>query len=109
METIPLPRDRIRDKLPVNIEVGNIDAWPGQRFRLRLDWNTSMKRWVVRITHVETDTTFARSPVSLMRSYEFDPYISFIFFDPSNEADKVSAENLGRTVKLGAFPLGDNV
>lgn len=68
-----------------------------------------MKRWVVRITHLATDTTFARSPVSLMRSYEFDPYISFIFFDPSNEADHVSAENLGLTVKMGVFPLGDNI
>lgn len=85
-----------------------IEAWPGQKFRIQLDWNSVMGRWIVRITHLATDTTFARSPASLMRSYSFEPYISFIFFDPANEADKVSPDNLGRTVKLGVFPLGEN-
>lgn len=109
MEVVPLPREKIENREPVSMVVRGLDVWDGQSFRVQLDWNGSMGRWVVRITHLATGTTFARSPASLMQSYSYEPYISFVFFDPANEETKVSPDNLGRTVKLGVFPLGENV
>lgn len=109
METVPLPREKIKNRQPVNIELRGTDAWPGQKFRIQLDWNSHMQRWIVRITHLATGDTFARGPASLMKSYSFEPYITFLFFDPANDAKKVSPNNLGRTVKLGVFPIGENV
>ena len=103
-EVIPLPRNEIRRKQPVHIEVTNLDAWPNNRFRIRFDWNNTMGRWVIRIKHVDTDTWIVNGVANLMFEYSLDPYVAFILFDPSNTAKSVTEQNLGRNVRLGVFP-----
>lgn len=106
-EVIPLPRERIKNKLPVHLEVANLDAWENNRFRIRLDWNNEMSKWILKIRHLGTDTWVAHGPANLMVEYNLDPYITFILYDPSAEASDVTPENLGDSVKLGVFPKSE--
>lgn len=106
-ETVPIPRSKARNKQPMKLEVEGLDAWPNHRFEIRLDWNDHMKRWLVRLTHLNDDTEFARGPVGIMQSYNYQNYVSFIFFDPSGDASSVRSDNLGDNVVLGVFPRED--
>lgn len=89
------------------METTNLDAWPQQRFRIRFDWNSQMKRWKVHIRHLETDTIVADDPALLLREYRFEPHVEFVFYDPSNTAKKITPANLGRKVRLGVLPIED--
>lgn len=107
MEVVPLPRDRISERLPVHIEIGGLEAWPNNRFRMELDWNNAYGKWIMVMRHLGTNDVVVHAPVCLMREYAYQNYVAFIFHDPANEAEEVTPENLGRTVKLGVFPLED--
>ncbi|NEU58589.1 phage baseplate plug protein [Halorussus sp. MSC15.2] len=104
VETIPIPTEKAKRKEPIRLETTELDAWPGHRFEIRFDWNGQLDRWVLRLTHVETGREFVRAPACLMREYALDPYVTFVLFDPANQAERVTPENLGDGVELGVFP-----
>jgi hypothetical protein len=104
VETIPIPTAAAERKAPIRLETTELDAWPGHRFEIRLDWNGHLDRWILRIAHRETGREFVRAPACLMREYALEPYVTFVLFDPANEAERVTPENLGSEVVLGVFP-----
>lgn len=103
IETVPIPDEKAKKKEPMKLEVSGIEAWPGQRFIVTLDWNPSMEKWIVTITHLNTGKEFFNGTASLIREMSLDPYIHFMFLDPSRKATKVTPSNLGDNVILGIF------
>ena len=103
IEVIPLPRERIREKRPVNLDVRDLDSWPGQDFQILFDWNGVYQKWIVEMRNKNTDTTFARSPADLLVPYTYADRLTFVFYDRSRNAREVNAQNLARNVKLGVF------
>lgn len=107
VETIPIPTEKAQRKEPIRLEMTDLDAWPGHRFELKFDWNSRLQRWILRITHRDTGREFVRAPACLMREYALDPYVTFVLFDPANEAERVTPDNLGNGVVLGVFPRSE--
>lgn len=103
IEKVPIPDEKAKQKKPMKLEVSGIEAWPGQRFTVTLDWNSRMERWVVTITHLNTGKEFFNGVASLIREMSLKPYIHFMFLDPSRQADEVTPSNLGDNVILGIF------
>lgn len=104
VETIPIPTEQAKRKEPIRLETTELDAWPGHRFEIRFDWNSELQRWILRVSHENTDREFVRAPACLMREYTLDPYVTFVLFDPANKAERVTPQNLGSEVVLGVFP-----
>lgn len=103
IEVIPIPTDRAKERKPMKLEVSGIEAWPDHRFTVTFDWNTVMEKWVVTITHDNTGDRFFKGTACLLREMDLDPYIDFMFLDPSGQATEVSPNNIGDNVLLGVF------
>lgn len=101
-EIIPLPADRASEKLPIHIETIP-DSFP-ERFAIRLDWNMVMEKWVVEIEHLEIERRVVKNMASPYLPLWYDPYILFVFLDPSGQQMEVTPTNLGDDMKLFAFP-----
>lgn len=120
-ETIEIPNDRARERLPIHIEVSDLSAWPGRTLRMRFDWNNAGRtsgrwNWEVRLVNPnngevsdesmteEEGILIPRRPVMYAWPYVFRDYILFMFLDFSRTATRATSRNLGDKVKLVAFP-----
>jgi len=104
MEEIPLPTSRIRDGRPINIE-SNIDAFGGQRFGIRLDWNSVAQQWAVEFEHIPRDFTItSSSALQAYRFYDYEDFLSFLVADPSGEETEVNRRTLGDPMRLWVLP-----
>lgn len=103
MEEIPLPVDRIRNRRAIHIE-SRLDAFGGQRFAFRFDYNSVAERWTVEIEHLQRDFGVTRSIVEPYRLYTYRPFVSFLFADPTGKEDTATPETLGDPIRLWALP-----
>lgn len=103
-EIVPLPEEKVEARSPINIQV-EPDVTPGNRFTIRLDWNSRMEQFILRIIHESSGTKVAHGPAKLLWEYDFKNLVSFILYDPTLKARKVTPNNLGRNVRIGIFPL----
>ena len=103
MEEIPIPTRRARDKQPVHREV-QPQAFDGQRFAVRLDWNSVAEQWVIEIEHLPREFTVTRSVANAYRPYSYMPFLVFMFADPSAEAERVTPDTIGDPMKLWVLP-----
>jgi len=104
IETIPLPRAQLKERRPVHLEV-EPDAMPGNRFRLRFDWNNRMEEYVFRLKHLPTATWVTQGPPKLAQEYALGDEIAFMFYDPSGDADTITPATIGGPVRLGVFNI----
>lgn len=103
MEEIPIPTRRARDKRPVHLEV-QPQAFGGQRFAIRLDWNSVAEQWVIEIEHLPREFIVTRSVANAYRPYSYMPFLVFMFADPSAEAEQVTPDTIGDPMKLWVLP-----
>lgn len=103
MEEIPIPRRRARNKQPIHIEV-QPRAFDGQRFAVRMDYNSVAEQWTIEIEHLPREFIVTRSIANAYRVFSYMPFLTFIFADPSGEADRVTPDNLGNPMKLWVLP-----
>lgn len=103
-DTIPLPTDRARDKLPFMRIVRDHPAWPNQELRLYFEWNEPANYWVWRVEVPGHGDIITRQPVQYASNYQFRGYLTFIFLDLSRNVEQVTPHNLGEAVDLVAIP-----
>jgi len=103
MEEIPLPVDRIRAERPIHIEA-RLDAFGGQRFAFRFDYNSVGGRWIVEIEHLQREFIVTRSAVEPYRLYTYRPFVSFLFADPTGTEVSATPTTLGDPIRLWALP-----
>ena len=103
MEENPIPTRRARKKQPIHREIP-LRAFDGQRFAIRLDWNSVAGQWTVEIEHLAREFIVTRSVANAYRPYSYMPFVVFMFADPSAEAERVTPDNIGDTMKLWALP-----
>lgn len=102
-EIIPIPTDRATNKEAMNLTfIPN--AFPGQRFRARLDWNGVAGEWVVEFEHVSREFRIAKGIATPYRPYSYLPFVVFFFADPSGQEQTITPENLGDEMQLYAVP-----
>ncbi|QLG30183.1 hypothetical protein HUG10_21585 (plasmid) [Halorarum halophilum] len=103
IEIVPIDEEHASTKQPIHLEVSGLDAWPTHRFRVTLDWNPVMERWIIEITHLNTDAVVHTGAATLYQPMSVDGYVDFMFLDPSNQAEKITPQNIGNNVVLGVF------
>lgn len=106
-ETIPIPRERARRGLPIDLEVSDLAAWPAVTLRVRFDYNSQMDRWVWGVTHPGFGERIPRSVAQLEWRYSIWPYMLCVFKTPDGEADAITPATLGDPVKLCVYPGPD--
>lgn len=103
MERIPLPEDRARAKRPIHVEFSP-RSFPGQRFAVRLNWNSIASQWTIEIEHLRRDFTVTKSMATPYRPYSYLPYLVFVLADTAGEVTEVTPANLGNEVQLWVLP-----
>lgn len=105
MEKIPLPRERALEKRPIHREF-SLDAFPRQRFAVRLDYNSQLDggTWTIEIEHLRRDKIVTRSTATPYLPYPYMPWVVFVFADPSTQQMAVTPSNLGDDMNLWALP-----
>ena len=106
MERIILPEDDIRERRPVHIEF-RPDSFPGQTFRVRMDYNEVGEFWTVEIEHVEVDRIVTSSVAVPYRVYGYLPWLGFIFADKTGETHELTPQTLGYDIDLWVLPGPD--
>jgi len=102
-EIIPIPNDRASEKKPINLEF-EPQAFPGQRFAIRLDWNATLGKYVLEFEHLRREYVITHSVATLELLYAYMPFLIAFFADPSREVDEITPENLGDEVRLYIYP-----
>ena len=103
-DTIPLPTERIREKLPVARTVRNHPAWPNQELRLLFEWNEPASYWVWRVEVPNHGDIITRQPVQYASQYQFRGFLTFMFIDLSRNVRRITHRTLGESVDLVAIP-----
>lgn len=99
MERIPLPEEKARDRRPIHVEF-QPRAMPGQRFAVRLDWNSYLGKWIIEIEHTNVGRRITKSTATAYRPYGYLPNLVFYFADASGEQTEITPMNLGDEIQL---------
>lgn len=107
-ETIPIPRLRARYGKPFRVVTDKVRAWPRQRLIWTFEYNDYSSRWVMQCRHEDHGVLFdGRAWASLGRTYSEWPYFMAHFITTGgghHPPERVTAQNLGDTVKLAVAP-----
>lgn len=106
-EILPIPSEKALAKEPIHLSADNLEAWPGQSFRITLAWNAALKRFIFEFRSTELGTLIEKTPAQLARGHTYRDALYVTFFDTSETQTKVTPANLGDQVKLVAAPLPD--
>lgn len=110
VETIPLPRGRVKAGEAFAITTETLAAWPDQRLDWVFDYNTYRQRWTFTVVHPAHGTLFrgGRATATLGRDYDAYPYLLARFITPTAETvhtpDAITARTLGDPVQLAVVP-----
>lgn len=107
-EVLPIPSDRAAEKRPITLLFNDLQAWPQQQIRIAMDWNSALRRWVIRAEHDTMGKLFPPSPAQIARIYGFRDMLYLIFRDRTGRQTRVSPQNLGDAVQLVAVPGMEN-
>jgi hypothetical protein len=107
-DTIDLPTDRIKDKLPVHRTVRDHPSLPNRSFDLYFDYNENAQFWTWKVELDEVGEIIPRQPVHYAEPYAYDDYVVFNFVDFSREDREVTHRTLGDEVELVATPGPDS-
>lgn len=102
-EIIPIPTRRAEQRRPIYLKFIP-QAFPGQRFAARLEYNSATERWTVEFEHVSRGYRITKGIAAPYRPYEYLPYLVFYFADPSGRSTEITPENLGEDVQLFIVP-----
>lgn len=103
LERIPIPADRAQERQPIHLEFIP-QAFPGQRFAIRLDWNNHLEKWTVEIEHLRREFRVTKATATPYRPYSYMPYLVFAFFDPTGTETEITPANLGDGMHLYVLP-----
>ncbi|QBI90029.1 uncharacterized protein ChaoS9_110 [Halobacterium phage ChaoS9] len=98
-ERIPIPTDRAQARRPIHLEF-TPQAFPGQRFAIRMDWNNHLEKWIVEIEHLRREFRVTKATATPYRPYSYMPYLVFVFFDPTGTETEITPSNLGDGMNL---------
>lgn len=103
-ETLPLPRDQVRDGNDFTFRAHDLHAWPDQELFLHFEYNPLRERYVFEVEHSRAGRLFPKSTATLEKNYSVWPYILFKFINPSGREGAVTTRNLRDTVELAVYP-----
>lgn len=115
-DTISLPAERARDKLPIEQRVFDHPAWPLRELRFYFDYNDAADCWIWRcelqpdaedVDGPDADplTIVPRGPALYGVPRRYRAWIGFTFLDLSRAVTRVTPGTLGAEVSLVAIPL----
>lgn len=105
-ERINLPKRRVEQGRPIHVHF-RPQSFPGQRFALRMEWNSILSRWTVEIEHLNRERLVTKGVATPYRLYNYMPWCLFLFADPTGEAERVTPETLQDEVFFFVHPGPD--
>ena len=103
-ETLPIPVDRARARLPIDRTYTGTSAAPNRGLRVRMDYNDAMSRWTFDVALAELGVAIPRQPALLYHEYSFRDRVLLMFVDPLRQEEYVTPGNLGTRVELVVYP-----